>query len=143
MKPHYILCMVLLVILIVPVSGENITITAEPLGGTLNIGPGAVTSFTVDVSKLQRNAIQRITVDVPTGSQIDYTLYYGNGTALSGQMIYNPSPGSCGSLVGIDAPCQHSSVSIGSSRSEHFYTGLQEQGRLDIIGYGRNEDTSQ
>jgi hypothetical protein len=127
-------------LLIAPVMGNNITITAEPLGGSLNPIIGGQSDYTVDVSSLQRNAIQRISVDVPTGSHVDYTVWYGNGTSLSGHMIYNSAPGMCGqSIPFVDNPCQYSEVSIGSSSSSHYYVGVQEWGRLDIIGYGRDE----
>jgi len=127
--------LLLMAMIILPASAGNITITAEPLGGSLNILPSHQYSYSVDVSQLQRNAIQRITVDVPTGSEIDYTVWYGNGSSLSGQMIYQPAPGMCG----ISPICQYSSVSIGASTGSHYYVGLQEIGRIDIIGYGRDE----
>jgi hypothetical protein len=127
-------------LLICPAMASNITITAEPLGGSLNPIIGGQSDYTVDVSSLQRNAIQRISVDVSTGSHVDYTVWYGNGTSLSGHMIYNSAPGMCGqSIPFVDNPCQYSEVSIGSSSSSHYYVGVQEWGRLDIIGYGRDE----
>ena len=135
---------VLVLILIVPANAANITITAEPLGGSLNILPSHQSSYTVDVSKLQRNAIQRLTVDIPTDTTISYTLWYGNGTTISGQMIYNKaSSTNCGDPTGLVGYCQYSKVSIGAMSSDHYYVGLQEIGRIDIVGYGRNEDTGQ
>ena len=145
MKYNILFAVFILLILIFPgAMAANITITAEPLGGTLNIAPSGMANYTVDVSSLQRNAIQRITVDVPTGSTVDYTLWYGNGTTLSGHMIYNAvSSTFCGDPTGLAGWCQFSEVSIGSSVSNHYYVGAQEVGRLDIVGYGRNEDTQE
>ena len=133
-----------MLLLILPANASNITITAEPLGGSLNLLPSHQMSYTVDVSSLQRNAIQRITADVPSGSIVSYTIWYGNGSTLSGQMIYNPvSSTFCGDLTGLSGFCQYSSVSIGSSKASHYYVGVQEAGRLEIVGYGRNEDTQE
>lgn len=137
------LFLALLIILIVPVTAGNITITAEPLGGSLNILPSGQSDYTVDVSHQQRNAMQRITIDVPTGSTIDYTLWYGNGSTVSGHMKYEPASGMCGSILGLDIWCQFSEVSIGPSVSNHYYVGAQEIGRIDIVGYGRNDDTKE
>jgi len=134
---HLIFIALIAALLICPVMGNNITITAEPLGGSLNPIIGGQSDYTVDVSMLQRNAIQRISIDVPTGTHLDYTVWYGNGTSLSGHMIYNPAPGMCG----LSPLCQYSEVSIGSSTASHNYVGIQEMGRIDIIGYGRDETT--
>lgn len=140
MKYNIFFALVALLILIFPgAMAANITITAEPLGGTLNIAPSGMSDYTVDVSSLQRNAVQRITVDVQTGSTIDYTLWYGNGTTISGQLIYQSAAGMCG----LSPLCQYSSVSIGGNMDDHYYVGLEEIGRIDIVGYGRNEDTSE
>jgi len=136
MPRRFIFAILLLVALLIsPVMGNNITITAEPLGGSLNPIIGGQSDYTVDVSMLQRNAIQRISIDVPTGTHLDYTVWYGNGSTLTGHMIYNPAPGMCG----LSPLCQYSEVSIGSSTASHNYVGIQEMGRIDIIGYGRDE----
>jgi hypothetical protein len=143
MKATIPIILILGFLLILPVSAVNITITAEPLGGTLNTLPSHQTSYTVDVSKLQRNAIQRIAVDVPTGTTVDYQIWYGNGSSLSGHMVYHSvtDTGACGQTLFVNNPCQFSEVSIGSSVSNHNYVGLEEIGRIDIVGYGRNADT--
>jgi len=145
MKAAIPILLILGILLIIPVSADNITITAEPLGGTLNLEGSPGTSFTVDVSQLQRNAIQRISVDIPTDTLLDYTIWYGNGSTLTGHMHYYSvtDTGACGSVLGINTWCQFSEVSIGSSVSNINYVGVQEQGRIDIVGYGRNEDTQE
>lgn len=137
MKHLFVLLM--LVMIAVPASAATYEITAEPLGGTINIGPSHVTDYTIDVSKLQRNAIQRIGIDIPTGTSLTYTIWYGNGSVLTGHMTYNPAPGMCSdtALVG-SGWCQFSEVAIGSSTANHYYVGAQEIGRIDIIGYGRD-----
>jgi hypothetical protein len=140
---HIFLFLVILAALVIPVSAANITITAEPLGGTLNILTDGQTDYTVDVSQLQRDAIQRLSIDVPTGSHIDYAIWFANGSTATGHMIYEPAPGMCGSALGVDLWCQFSEVSIASSVANHYYVGAQEQGRIDIVGYGRNEDTQE
>jgi hypothetical protein len=138
---NFLIFLAILALVIVPATATNITITAEPLGGTLNTLPSHQTSYTVDVSKLQRNAIQRIAVDVPTGTTVDYQIWYGNGTSLSGQMIYETSLTGC--IIPGQPFCQFSEVSIGSSTANHYYVGVQEIGRIDIVGYGRNDDTKE
>lgn len=131
-----------MLLLVVPAMAEVVEITAEPLGGSLNIAPSGQTNYLIDVSGLQRNAIQRISIDIPSGTTVDYTVWYGNGSSLSGQMIYEPSaPGGC--IVPPFVPplptvgCQRSYVSIGSGSSEEIYYGTAIAGRIDIVGYGR------
>jgi hypothetical protein len=140
---HILIFLAVLALIIVPATASNITITAEPLGGSMNHLPSHQTAYSVDVSQLQRNAIQRIAVDVPTGTTVNYQIWYGNGTSLSGHMVYHSvtDTGACGQTLFVNNPCQFSEVSIGSSVANHNYVGLEEIGRIDIVGYGRNDDT--
>jgi len=125
-----------------PAMAATYEITAEPIGGGIGFGPSHVTDYTLDVSKLQRNAIQRIALDVPTGTSLTYILWYGNGSTVTGHMTYNPSPGMCSETAITGGFCQFSEVAIGSSTASHYYVGLQEIGRVDIVGYGRETTTS-
>lgn len=130
-----------MLLLVVPIMAEVVEITAEPLGGSLNVAPSGQTNYIIDVSGLEKDAIQRISVDIPSDTTVDYTIWYGNGASLSGQMIYEPSAGGC-----IPTPfvpllptvgCQRSYVSIGSASSDVIFFGTSIVGRIDIVGYGR------
>jgi len=106
-------------------------ITAEPHGGSINAAQGKVYNLSIDVSPVG-DAIQRIHVHVGTGTSVVFTLWYGNGSTVSGTMKYSNN----GFLN------QHSEVSIDSDVQSIDYIGLQEIGRIDIVGYARNWTTS-
>lgn len=124
-----ILLAVLLVggMIVSPVCALGYEITAEPLGGQINALQGQVTSAVVDVSP-DGDAVQRISVDVPTGTTVNFTLYYGSGSTVSGWMTYNNT----GSFL------QYSEVALESDVHGYEYVGIQEIGRIDIVGYARN-----
>lgn len=119
--------LVLLGMIVSPVSALGYQITAEPLGGTINLAQGKVTNFSVDVSQ-KGDAIQRISVDLPTGTAVNFTLTYGNASTVSGWMEYTND----GFFT------QYSGVAIDTDIQGYSYVGLQEIGRIDIIGYARN-----
>jgi fermentation-respiration switch protein FrsA (DUF1100 family) len=127
--PILILLAFLLVggMIVSPVCALGYEITAEPLGGQINALQGQVTSAVVDVSP-DGDAVQRISVDVPTGTTVNFTLYYGSGSTVSGWMTYNNT----GSFL------QYSEVAIDSDVHGYEYVGIQEIGRIDIVGYARN-----
>lgn len=141
MRSKYLILISIMLLLIVPAMAEVVEITAEPLGGTINSAPSGQTNYIIDVSGLQRNAIQRISVDIPSDTTVDYTVWYGNGSTLTGQLIYEPT--STGCIAPPFVPllptlgCQRSYVSIGSGSSEVTYFGSAAIGRIDIVGYGR------
>jgi hypothetical protein len=110
-----------------PVCAIGYEITAEPLGGVLNPVAGKITNLTIDMSPTG-DAVQRIAVDVGTGTTVNFTLWYGNGATVSGWMEYTND----GFFQ------QHSEVAIDSDISGYDYIGLQEIGRIDIVGYARN-----
>jgi hypothetical protein len=110
-----------------PVSALGYEITAEPLGGVLNPVAGKISNLTIDVSPTG-DAVQRIAVDVGTGTTVNFTLWYGNGATVTGWMVYTND----GFFQ------QHSEVAIDSDISGYNYIGLQEIGRIDIVGYARN-----
>jgi hypothetical protein len=121
-----ITAILLLLLVVVPTSAAY-EITAEPLGGEV-VPFGLANSLTYDASP-DGKAIQRYTFDLPTGTTINFTLWYGSGETVSGWMVYH----NAGSFR------QHTEVSIGGVVSGYDYTGLQEIGRIDIIGYARNK----
>jgi len=129
-KPHRFVLLASLLMLgmiVSPVCAASYTITAEPLGGELHGSLAKVTNYTFDASP-EGNAIQRISIDLVSGAAINYTLWYGDGSTVDGWMEY--------SNTGLFT--QHSAVSIGTDISGYSYWGLQEIGRIDIIGYARN-----
>jgi hypothetical protein len=113
-----------------PVSALGYQITAEPLGGVMNLVPGRPTNLSIDVSA-KGDAIQRITMDIPTGTVLNFTLFYGNASTVSGWMVYTND----GFFT------QYSEVAIGGDAQGYSYWGFEEAGRIDIIGYARNYTT--
>ena len=122
--------LVLSCMIVSPVFALGYEITAEPLGGVLHLVPGRLTNLSVDVSP-EGNAIQRITIDIPTGTTLNFTLWYGAGDTVSGWMAYTND----GFMT------QYSEVAIGGDIQGYSYWGIQEMGRVDIIGYARNYTT--
>lgn len=89
--------------------------------------PDKVTSLIVDVSPGGK-AFHRISVDIGSGTTVNYTLTYGNGYTVSGWMLYTNN----GFFQ------QKSEVAIDSDVSSYDYVGIQEIGRIDVVGYARN-----
>ena len=114
-----------------PVCALGYEITAEPLGGQTHLVPGRPTNLSVDVSS-QGDAIQRISFDIPTGTTLNFTLWYGAGSTVEGWMVYSND----GFMT------QYSEVAIGGDAQGYSYWGIQEAGRIDIIGYARNYTTA-
>lgn len=131
-KPHifFLLAFLLVLGMIVSPVSASYTITAEPLGGTLHGSGAKVMNYTFDASP-DGNAIQRISIDLVSGAAINFTLWYGDGSTVDGWMEY--------SNVGVFT--QNSAVGIGGVESGYSYWGLQEIGRIDIVGYARNYTT--
>lgn len=116
-----------LVLLIVP--SAAITVTAEPIGTTLEtLTEKGVTVFSYDASP-EGNAIQRIGIDAPTGTLVSFTLTYGSGSTASGTLHYYND----------GFYRQTSDITLGGESSSYTYVGLQEIGRFYVSGYGRNE----
>jgi len=119
-----------------PVLALGYQITAEPLGGVLTLVPGKVSNLSIDVSQ-KGDAIQRLTIDIPTNTVLNFTLWYGNGTTVSGWMAYRNST-DCVDWYPYTNFCQYSGVSIGGDDKGYSYRGYQEAGRVNIVGYARN-----
>ena len=119
-----------------PVLALGYQITAEPLGGVLTLVPGKVSNLSIDVSQ-KGDAIQRLTIDIPTNTVLNFTLWYGNGTTVSGWMAYRNST-DCADWYPYTNFCQYSGVSIGGDDKGYSYRGYQEAGRVNIVGYARN-----
>lgn len=128
-KPFLLAVLVLLGMIVSPVCAQY-QISPQPLSGDMVVVPGKVTSFVADVSP-DGDAIHKISVDVPTGTTVNFELTYGNGDTVSGWMKYTNN----GFLQ------QTSEVSIGGDTSTFDYVGVQEVGRIDVVGYARNYTT--
>ena len=102
-------------------------ISPQPLSGDMITTPGQSQNLMVDVSQ-EGKAIHKISVDLSTGTTVNFTLTYGNGDTVSGWMIYTNN----------GFYQQHSEVAIDADVSTFDYTGLQEVGRIDVVGYARN-----
>jgi hypothetical protein len=129
----FLLALLLLGGMIVSPVCAQYQISPQPLSGDMVVVPGQITYLLVDVSP-DGDAIHKISVDIPTGTTVDFTLTYGNGDTVSGWMKY----------VNNGFYQQTSEVSIGGDTSTFDYVGMQQIGRIDVVGYARNytDDTN-
>ncbi|MCJ7697476.1 MAG: hypothetical protein MUO73_04000 [Thermoplasmata archaeon] len=125
-----LLALLLLAGMIVSPVCARYEISPQPLSGDMITTPDKVTDLTVDVS-IEGKAFHKITVDLGTGTSVNFTLWYGNGDTVSGWMVYTND----GFFQ------QHSETAIGTDVSTFDYVGLQEIGRIDVVGYARNYTT--
>ena len=139
-KPLFLAILIVLGMIVSPVCALGYTITAEPIGVTL-WEMGRLTNLTYDVSS-KGDAIQRVSIDIPTGTTVNFTLWYGSGSTVSGWMVYRNSTDCADLIFFYDAFCQYSAVSIGGDDQGYTYRGIEEMGRVDIIGYARNYITN-
>lgn len=109
------------------VDGWTYEITAEPLG-TKGMVFSQQTDYTFDAAP-DGNAIQRLSWNLPSGTTVYYTLWYGNDSTVTGHLAY----------TNVGSFRQRSEVSMGDQTSGYDYTGVQEIGRIDIVGYARNK----
>lgn len=126
--------LVLLGMIASPVSA-GYQITAEPIGATW-VSWGQSTGTTYDASP-NGMAMQRIAWDLSSGTTVDYTIWYGDGRTLSGQMVYTPVD-----MQVLGVGYQHTVVSMGGVTSEYDYIGASQIGRFDIVGYAKNETST-
>lgn len=115
-------------ILVIP-SATAITVTAEPLGVTLQShSVNGITQYSFDASP-DGKAIQRVGLDVPTGTEVTYIITYGSGSTATGTMHYFNN----------GFYQQTSEITLEGETSTYTYVGLQEVGRFYVSGYARNE----
>jgi hypothetical protein len=113
---------------------------------TAQVGTGAATwvswgqstGLTYDAST-NGMAMRSLNWDLTIGTTVDYTIWYGNGSTVSGQLIYTP--------VGLQDPVfgagyKHTQVSMGGVSSGYDYFGDANIGRFDIASYAKNETSS-
>ena len=129
---HVLLALLILVGLIVSPVAARYEISPQPLSGDMITVPDKVTSLSVDVSA-EGDAFHKISVDVGSGTTVNFTLTYGNGDTVDGWMKYTND----GFFQ------QVSETSIGGDTSTYEYYGLQEVGRIDVVGYARNYSEGQ
>lgn len=128
MKPIFIIGVLIFLLLIVPVSAD-IKITAEPLNAE-EVNYDSTTSLTWDGTS-GGLAIQRIGIDAPTGTTVNFTVYYGNGDIVSGWVKYTNN----------GFYQQASQIYLGGQVSNYHYVGLQEIGRFYVAGYAVQNNT--
>lgn len=124
----YLIALILVALIISPVFAK-IVITAEPVGDTPEVvAVSGVTTYDYDPS-VEGRAIQRISLDVPSGTTVDFTLTYGSGSTVTGTLHYYND----------GFYQQTSDITLGPESSSYTYVGLQEIGRIYISGYAKNE----
>lgn len=124
--------LVLLGMIASPVAALGYQISPHPLSGDINYVPGKVTAYSIDVSQ-EGKAIHKFSIDIPTGTSVNFTVTYGNGLTASGWMAYTNN----------GFYQQHSEVSIEGNTNSYDYVGVQEIGRIDVVGYARNYTTTE
>lgn len=127
MKPIFIIG-ILALLLIVPVSAD-IKITAEPLNAE-EVNYDTTTSLTWDGTS-GGLGIQRIGIDAPTGTTVNFTVYYGNGDSVAGWVKYTND----------GFYQQASQIYLGGEVSNFHFVGLQEIGRFYVAGYAVQNNT--
>lgn len=138
MRNAFLLCVlwVVAVLVLVPVVHAEIQITAEPLGGhsqTFN----QITSLTFDAAP-KGEGIQRIGIDAPIGTQISFTVYYGNNSQASGTLAYTNTI--VDPLTGTGYVNSH--ITLGSQVSDYTFFGNNHVGRFYVTGYAKNKTSS-
>ena len=136
MKSHYLILIVVVALLVVPTSAKY-TFTGSVQPWTRVIDVGSVVDSTMDVST-KGDGIQEIKLVIGTGTTVSFTLWLGNGTQVSGTMVYEPSTTGCDTTD----YCQKTEMTIGSSVYTRYYKGIEQFGRIDIAGYARDESTT-
>lgn len=131
--PRLFAVLVILALLILPASA--IVVTAEPLGANLQvITASGETSYEYDASQDGRG-IQRISLDVPIGTEVDFTLTYGNGATVTGSYEY--SVDLVDPITGTGFVT--SDIELGGETSTYTYFSNSHVGRVYITGYAKNE----
>jgi hypothetical protein len=126
MKPLSIILMIVMVGLLIS-PAMAIKITAEPLN-VESTTTSKVTGFTYDGTD-QGLAIQRIGIDAPSGTHIDFTITYGNGDTVTGSAEYTND----------GFYQQNSEIVLGGETSDYHFIGLSEIGRFYVAGYAIND----
>lgn len=133
MSIRHIFILAIVAVLIIAPASAKIVITAEPYGlGIAHKLIGDTSGVTYD-AQAENRAIQRITIDAPIDTQIAYTLYYNNGSAVSGTMHYYDSA----TIFG--AGFVTSDMTMGGKSSSYTYLSYNKIGRLYLYGYAKNE----
>ena len=131
MKLQYLLGILIILLLIAPAAA--IKITAEPLGVTSTTHE-QITVLTYDGSP-EGLGIQRVGIDAPIGTTVNFVVTYGSGTTVSGSCIYTNS------LVDPITGTGYvkSEISLGGVTSEYEYFSNNHLGRFYVAGYAIND----
>lgn len=127
----YLIVTFLALLILAPLASAKIVITAEPLGVQSTTYKQQL-SFTQDLSS-QNYALQRVTIDAPIGTDIDYTITYGDGRTVSGEYSYTD----VSTLFGVGTV--RSYIALGGNTSQYDYIGSTAMGRVYITGYAHNQ----
>lgn len=131
MTKYLFVILALLMFVAMPVSAEYI-ITAEPVAIDRHTF-WSTSNLTYDAS-LDGDGIQRVMIDAPIGTILGYTLYYSNGTYVSGSCQFNEATDP---LLGWGWVTSY--VSLGGGYKEYTYYSNTGVGRVYIQGYAKNE----
>jgi hypothetical protein len=131
MKFQYLLGILIILLIVAPASA--IKITAEPLGVT-STTHDQVTQLTYDGSP-EGLGIQRIGIDAPIGTTINFVITYGLGTTVSGSCVYTNS--FVDPITGTGYV--RSQISLGGETSDYEYFSNNHLGRFYVSGYAVND----
>jgi hypothetical protein len=128
-----LVCLLGLLLIIAPIQAKP-----EPTGiftDSTTINSDYVTTYTYTADP--GYAIGNIVIMPPIGSHDTFTLTYGNGSTVSGTVVYIPE-----NILGIDSPTNSvSTVSIGGdSQTRNFIDAHSSPEQAKITGYARDTD---
>lgn len=136
-KPHIIVLLALLLVagmIVSPVSAGKYTLTNMPLYEKTNVNYLAVYNMSHDATKDgMKIALMQFTI--PTESRVDFTIYYGNGSSVSGYSENHKI---------IDAWLVSqtvATVSLDGTSKEYTYIDTQPFYDFNLAGYAVERDT--
>jgi hypothetical protein len=121
-----------LIITVPAVDAAQYSMTTFPSANTTTLRGEEVTTYTHDAST-EGMKIAQVYFTVPTDSQVDFTLYYGTGSTVSGSMENHHLN-----------PLQTSTtVTLGGNSSEYSYFDVNYFYDIDLAGYAREVNNTE
>ena len=129
MAPVRLLAVLLLCLLAVSPALAEIEYTAEISALSESFVVDNVQTYSYDSTE-EGKGIQRINIDLPTGSIVNFTLTYGDGSTVSGWAVYTNT----------GFYTQYTEVALGGIVSGYTaHVRPEEIGTVDIVGYAKNK----
>jgi len=94
----------------------------------------SVTSFSHDAST-EGNKIALVYFTLPSNSRIDFTLYYGSSSSVSGYLTTVQ-------LTGLDIGRSKATVSMGGTTHDYTYFDVNQFYDIDVAGYAKSDNAT-